>query len=683
MTSRSRAKSRDDIMALMHVAYTGKDALPLQQDTDLMTAQDIWARKYHELWEKLEKNTRDSFCTALWKWLAWCDRKGLDTVIHPITKCVIFLEDLLSDMVAKNSKDPFGTVRVARKALSKIRELQRGVPPPYGEAFSKETLIRSASSKALAATTEARIGPDSDPLRDGFQATSLDQDEVERILDACIKHNDHWSGFRVAAMVLLGTAMGFRGDDLMDAKPSLLALTPVVRSTPVPMQPVTCSLRIGKVNSFGWLRYSGFGRHKEPHLDAAGALADLLVFTLNLTGLDILQKIESQDTTWWQYRLLFRDLYHADKKQDRNALAKPLQNILQEVDGSPVVKTKVLHLFRDSGVILLASGGAGSELLSIWGHWARGTLQQAYLEKNPLSALVAFAIAGGWDQTSFMGRHFCGRALVMVPERWIDSLFPGVRKVLDAVRARNARLQSGKRQADDRVSDRAAEGFLQTVLYSGICFWQNLPFRTQRYGLAYALHRLPAVAAIIATQEYHDFAREVIASHDKANKQAELDVSASMGEMLTDMQAPALYDTSGSIRTVAFAWKEWKCGPGEATIADRVSLIKADKSLAVGARNSSLHKKNRHLPQLIEMLVNLGATLLESIRLMTQIADHFDLTLDQMREGARLLNGKAAKPDCTALTAETNVTVGHFRQGIAWAQGEIRKNQQEQSVVAN
>jgi len=36
-----------------------------------MSAQDIWARKYHELWEKLEKNTKHSFCTAhaLWKWL--------------------------------------------------------------------------------------------------------------------------------------------------------------------------------------------------------------------------------------------------------------------------------------------------------------------------------------------------------------------------------------------------------------------------------------------------------------------------------------------------------------------------------------------------------------------------------------------------------------------------------------
>ena len=50
-----------------------------------------------------------------------------------------------------------------------------------------------------------------DPLKDGFQASSLDQDEVEHILDACIKHSDHWSGFKVSAMVLLRTAMGFRG----------------------------------------------------------------------------------------------------------------------------------------------------------------------------------------------------------------------------------------------------------------------------------------------------------------------------------------------------------------------------------------------------------------------------------------------------------------------------------------
>ena len=49
--------------------------------------------------------------------------------------------------------------------------------------------------------------PNSDPLRDGFQATALDSDEVVRLLDACIRHQDHFNGFNVAAMVLLGTSI--------------------------------------------------------------------------------------------------------------------------------------------------------------------------------------------------------------------------------------------------------------------------------------------------------------------------------------------------------------------------------------------------------------------------------------------------------------------------------------------
>ena len=69
---------------------------------------------------------------------------------------------------------------------------------------------------------------------------------------------------------------------------------------------------------------------------------------------------------------------------------------------------------------------------------------------------------------------------VTVPPEWIDAIIPRVRTLLEKVQARNARMQSGKGQADDLISDRAAEGFLQTILYSGICFWQNLPFRNQR-----------------------------------------------------------------------------------------------------------------------------------------------------------------------------------------------------------
>ncbi len=47
-----------------------------------------------------------------------------------------------------------------------------------------------------------------------------------------------------------------------------------------------------------------------------------------------------------ELQVTFQGLWHADKKQDRNALAKPLLSILQEVEGGPVVKSKVLHLFR-------------------------------------------------------------------------------------------------------------------------------------------------------------------------------------------------------------------------------------------------------------------------------------------------------------------------------------------------
>ena len=60
--------------------------------------------------------------------------------------------------------------------------------------------------------------------------------------------------------------------------------------------------------------------------------------------------------------------------------------------------------------------------------------------------------------------------------------------------------------------------------------------------------------------------------------------------------APALYDTSGSISSIPLAWSEWS--HGSTTIAERVKQIKADPSLVLGRRNSSLHKKNRHLPQL-------------------------------------------------------------------------------------
>ena len=72
------------------------------------------------------------------------------------------------------------------------------------------------------------------------------------------------------------------------------------------------------------------------------------------------------------------------------------------------------------------------------------------------------------------------------------------------------------------------------------------------------------------------------------------------------IQAPALYHTSGNISSVRHAWSEWSYG--STTNAERVKQIKADTTLALNRRNSSLHEKSRHLPRLIQSMIQLGAT---------------------------------------------------------------------------
>ena len=130
------------------------------------------------------------------------------------------------------------------------------------------------------------------------------------------------------------------------------------------------------------------------------------------------------------------------------------------------------------------------------------------------------------------------------------------------------------------------------------------------------------------------------------------------------IQTPILYNTSGSINTVQLAWQEWTCNGGQKTIGDRFREIKGDKILGIGRRNSTLHRNNRHLPQLIEYLIKLGASPDIAVDLMSQIADCWQLSLRQTREGARLYNSRTAKQDEDTLTPETTMTLGQFKQVI-------------------
>lgn len=100
---------------------------------------------------------------------------------------------------------------------------------------------------------------------------------LKDILDACIRHRDHCNGWKVAAMVLLGTAIG--------ANHGLSYLF---------LYSILSKAHAGNVTntqlSFSWGLYGTLAR--------AGECRSTTSTCLNLLDLDILQKIENQDNSW-------------------------------------------------------------------------------------------------------------------------------------------------------------------------------------------------------------------------------------------------------------------------------------------------------------------------------------------------------------------------------------------------
>ncbi|KAL3134560.1 hypothetical protein ABBQ38_006401 [Trebouxia sp. C0009 RCD-2024] len=142
---------------------------------------------------------------------------------------------------------------------------------------------------------------------------------------------------------------------------------------------------------------------------------------------------------------------------------------------------------------------------------------------------------------------------------------------------------------------------------------------------------------------------EVLALPAPAAKQ-DVDMPAGAKRLKANLiQAPILYDTSGSLNTVLLAWQAY----------------------VNGRHDVHLHKKNGHLPQLIESLISTGASLVDAVHLMTHIADHFQLTFDQMRGKAKMIESKTAKVNNDSLTVETIVTLGELSTALGWAYAQV------------
>ena len=76
-------------------------------------------------------------------------------LVYPSSKVSAFLQSILEECTASNSKDPLGAVKSARKALRHLRACQVGIPEE-GTEFPSQPYIAGVTSRAKTATAEAR-----------------------------------------------------------------------------------------------------------------------------------------------------------------------------------------------------------------------------------------------------------------------------------------------------------------------------------------------------------------------------------------------------------------------------------------------------------------------------------------------------------------------------------------------
>ncbi|DBA88628.1 TPA: hypothetical protein ACH3X1_016476 [Trebouxia sp. C0004] len=79
----------------------------------------------------------------------------LGYLVYPSSKVSAFLQSVLEECTANNSKNSLGAVKSARKALGHLRACQVG-KPEEGTEFPSQPYIAGVTSRAKTATAEAR-----------------------------------------------------------------------------------------------------------------------------------------------------------------------------------------------------------------------------------------------------------------------------------------------------------------------------------------------------------------------------------------------------------------------------------------------------------------------------------------------------------------------------------------------
>ncbi|KAK9803032.1 hypothetical protein WJX72_008911 [[Myrmecia] bisecta] len=107
--------------------------------------------------------------------------------------------------------------------------------------------LRGVTSRARAATAEARRSYDADP---SCSSTTLSAEEYAELLEAAMRYPDQQVGLCVAAMLSVSLTAGFRSDDLQDIR-YFMELVASVPAEPLPMQVLASAHNGGKANQDG------------------------------------------------------------------------------------------------------------------------------------------------------------------------------------------------------------------------------------------------------------------------------------------------------------------------------------------------------------------------------------------------------------------------------------------------
>ncbi|KAL3144589.1 hypothetical protein ABBQ32_004313 [Trebouxia sp. C0010 RCD-2024] len=484
---------------MFRLVYSGEGATQPLVDDSSFTKEQKWQLLFDRNWRNLAPSSQTKWLVYLRKWKKWTDdhiEQPKGYLVYPSSKVFAFLQSILEECTASNSKDPLGAVKSARKALRHLRACQVGIPEE-GTEFPSQPYIAGVTSRAKTATAQARHCEGADP---SSSASTLSNEEYASLLEAAMRYPDKQvtSCPRYVGSWSSIVPIFCCKDDLQDTR-YFMELICSVPAKPLPMQILALANNAGKANQDAQMTYAALANHRQPHLDCLAYLSQLVLYQINVRKLPLLAWIYQNNMSWRSYRMFFRDPAMATSKQTYYDLSTTLMKVAATMPDT-LVKTKVMHLMRCSGTVSLAAAACSMDVLRVWGR-SEGVVGKSYLPKSPLFALPATGVLAGFGN-NFMTNHAFGRGTVAVPVKWIDALVPHARVTLQAVRLRN-RTRTGK-------ADFSGQHCVESTLYLAETFWQSSPFMLQRYGRGWWALQLPTVCFIVGSSSFRQFQQQVM-----------------------------------------------------------------------------------------------------------------------------------------------------------------------------